>query len=338
MVNKFTEAQKKRNAPNESRTLKRRTRDRPVISDIMKKFENVLKVQNKNEFRFKKTQKQSRSDHTHLTSAGDSRDDVRTREKCLCYVENQDHSDDGTDQSQTFTSEIVSKGEVKVVCSCVVVEWSENEFENRCVMTEEPHPEMNTVTICPSDVWTLASYTDSLIQTEAFQHHKTKHTETSPGENIQINTQLSHKHLLQSSSSHKPSDDLHQHHTTLTDCVQDETCKSSSSELNPTTQLTREENLYFISHLKRRTDEDQSFSSPEHTSCESQDMSRSEICVSSDEDTGDTEVLDEISRDPRTPEHQTREQRKYKSVSYCDPSVKITHTFKTIRFTDTFNF
>ncbi|XP_057187424.1 inactive ADP-ribosyltransferase arh2 isoform X2 [Triplophysa rosa] len=337
MVKKFTEAQKKRNTPHETGTWKRRARDRPVISEIMKKFENLLKGQKKDS----EIQKQSRSDHTHtaerthLTSAGVSRDDPRTHEKCSRHV-------DETVENPTVN---LSRGEVKVVSSCGVEERSENEVRNGCVVTEAPR-EMNTVTICPSVVWTLASRTDSLIQTEHMNANKTKRTEsniaeTSAGENrqnnIQTSAQLSQKHL-RSSSSDERSDALHQHHTTLTDCVQDdvmnvnETCRTSSSEpqLNPTTQLNREQNLHVISDLKRRTDEDQTFSSSERT--------RFEISVSSDGDTGEIKVLEDISCDLRTLEHQTREQPKYKSLSYCDPSVKLTHAFKTIRFTDTFNF
>lgn len=176
MVKKFTEAQKKKkNTEDEPRTLKLRTRHRPAISDIMKKFENLLKVQNTNEFRCKITKQNSKtvlgSHYTHTAErAVDQEKDLtsprvhpRTDEKCSRYEEN-----------QTFTSEILSEGGVKRLCSCVVVEWSENVIQNACVMTEEPR-EMNKVT----DVWT--SFTDSLIHTEAFQQHmntnKTKHTE-----------------------------------------------------------------------------------------------------------------------------------------------------------------
>lgn len=338
LVKKFTEAQKKRNTPDETGTRRRRARERPVISEIMKKFENLLKGQNKNEIK-----KQSRSDrshaaeHTHLTKAGVSRDDLRTDEKCSCRV-------DGTVENQNLN---LSQGEVKVASSCGVVELSENEMRNGCVTTEA-HREINTVTICPSVVWTVASHTDSLIQTLFHQHMNTNETkrsesnitETSSGEtgqnDIQTSAQLSQKHLLQSSASDKPSDDLHQHHTTLTDCVQDdvmnvtETCRTSKPQLNPSTQLNGEQNLRDISDPKRQTDEDQTLSSSE--------QARFEISVSSDGDTGEIKVLDDISCDLRTLEHQPREQLKYKSLSYCDPSVKITHAFKTIRFTDTFNF
>lgn len=109
---------------------------------------------------------------------------------------------------------------------------------------------------------------------------------------------------------------------------------------------------------KTRTDEDQTFSSCQPKRCEethSKSRDRSEIRMSSDGDTGEisSEVLDELSCDLRTLEHQTspsaadeentrhlssRERPKYKSMSYCDPSVKITHTHTTLRFTDTFNF
>ncbi|XP_056620435.1 inactive ADP-ribosyltransferase arh2 isoform X1 [Triplophysa dalaica] len=336
LVKKFTEAQKKRNTPDETGTRKRRARERPVISEIMKKFENRLKGQNKNEI-----QKQSRSDRshaaeqTHLTKAGVFRCDPRTDEKCSCRV-------DGTVENQTLN---MSQGEVKVASSCGVVEWSQNEMRNGCVMTEA-HRDINTVTIGPSVVCTGASHTDPLIQTAFQQHMNTNETKRSESDitetragvtglnDIQTSAQISQKQLLQSSASDKPSDDLH--HTTLTDCVQDdvmnvtETCRTSEPQLNPTTQLNGEQNLRDISDPKRQTDEDQTFSSSERA--------RLEISVSSDGDTGEIKVLDDISCDLRTLEHQPIEQLKYKSLSYCDPSVKITHAFKTIRFTDTFNF
>lgn len=276
MVNRFTEAQKK-NTENEPRTLKRCTRDRPVISNIIKKFENL---QNKKQNFRSHTAEHTVNQKKDLTSP---RDDPRTDEKRSCHEENPDHQ---TDPS----SEIVCKCEEKLLCSCGVVE-----NVNECVMTEELH-ERN------KEIWTLASFTDS----DTFQQHI--NTNKTRQNNIKTNPHSSETHLQ---SEDKPSRDLHTHHHTP--------------------------------QLKRRTDEHQTFRSCDET----QDGSRSEICVSSDGDTdeisSELKALDEVSCDLRTSPSAAEEENsphliKYKSMSYSDPSVNITHIHKTLTFTDTFNF